>query len=31
MAMVEPRSTKYRVLASHLGMLAFIAIILFTL
>lgn len=31
MAMVEPRSTKYRVLASHLGMLAFIMIILFPL
>src|SRR5690554_2094382 len=31
MAMVQPRSTRYRVLASHLGMLAFIAIILFPL
>ncbi len=31
MAMVQPRSTKYRVLASHLGMLGFIAIILFPL
>lgn len=31
MAMVQPQSTKYRVLASHLGMLAFIAIVLFPL
>jgi maltose/maltodextrin transport system permease protein len=31
MAMVQPRSTKYRVLASHLGMLGFIVIILFPL